>query len=173
VIAHLLTGSPIPLAVQWLAAAALFGGAVAVVSFRTRAWRTAAAVVATCGLAATATSCVAAAVQPGAPPYTLRIAAPETGSSVSSPVLLTVCGVRGDGTTQPATDTSHYLVVFVDGHEVPTVDAWRFGETLTPGKHTIRVELVTQSHHAFAPPAIATTVVRVSQDAGAVSPGNC
>jgi hypothetical protein len=173
VIVHLLTGSPVPLGVQWLAAVALFGGAVAVVSLRRRVWRVAAAVVALCGLAGTATSCFAAAVQPGAPPYMLRVAAPKTGSTVSSPVLLTVCGVRRDGSTRPATDATHYLVVFIDGQEVPTVDAWRFAETLTPGRHTIQVDLVTPSHHAFAPPAVATTTVTVAPDVRAVGPASC
>ncbi len=172
-IAHLLTGSPVPIPVQWLAAAALFGGAVAVASLRRRAWRITAGMVAACGLIGTVTSIVAAAVQPGAPPYTLRIAAPVSGSRVSSPVLLTVCGVRGNGTTRPATDAAHYLVVFVDRHEVPTVDAWRFDETLTPGQHTIQVNLVTPAHHAFAPPAVATTTVTVAPDAPGVGPANC
>jgi hypothetical protein len=173
VIGHLLIGGPIPAAVQWLAAALLFGGAAAMLSLRRRAWRYTAAAATMCGLAVTIAAYVAAALQPGAPPYAVRITAPETGSFVSSPVLLTVCGVRGDGSTRPATDAAHYLVVFVDGHEVPTVDAWRFAETLTPGQHTIRVELVTPSHHAFAPPAIATTRVTVNSETSASGPSNC
>jgi hypothetical protein len=173
VIAHLLTGSPVPISVQWLAAAALFGGAVAAASLRRRAWRITAGVVAACGLAGTVTAIVATAVQPGAPPYTIRIVAPATGSRLASPVLLTVCGVQADGTTRPATDAAHYLVVFVDGHEVPTVDAWRFDETLAPGRHRIQVDLVTPSHHAFAPPAVATTTVTVTADAPEVGPANC
>jgi hypothetical protein len=172
-IGHLLTGGPIPLAVQWLAAALLGGGVVGMLSLRRRAWRFSAAAVTMCGLAGTVAAYVTAAIQPGAPPYAIRITAPETGALVSSPVLLTVCGVRRDGSTQPATDIAHYLVVFVDGHEVPTVDAWRFAETLTPGPHTIRVELVTPSHHAFAPPAIAITKVTVNAGAVAAVPSNC
>ena len=54
-IAHLVTGSPVPLSVQWLAAAALFGGAVAVASLRRRAWRITAGVVSACGLIGTVT----------------------------------------------------------------------------------------------------------------------
>jgi hypothetical protein len=173
VIAHLLTGSPVPLSVQWLAAAALFGGAVAVASLRRRAWRITAGVVSACGLAGTVIAIVATAIQPGAPPYTIRIVAPASGSTLSAPVLLTVCGVRSDGTSRPATDAAHYLVVFVDRHEVPTVDAWRFAETLAPGRHTIQVDLVTPSHHAFAPPAVATITVTVTPDAPEVGPANC
>jgi hypothetical protein len=95
------------------------------------------------------------------------------GARVVSPLTLTVCGVRADRSTLPATDAAHYLVVFVDGHEVPTVDAWQFDERLTPGTHVIRVELVTPAHHAFNPPTTATTTVSVLGDAPAASPANC
>lgn len=173
VVAHLLIGSPIPLAVQWLLALLCFGGALAVLVLRRRAWRIAAAIATACGFAGTVGSWVVAAVQPGPAPYSLRIVSPAPGSVVSPFVLLTVCGVRGDGSIQAATDSAHYLVVFVDGHEVPTVDAWRFGEWLEPGVHAIRVELVTPSHHAFNPPAIASTRVTVASTARTAGPASC
>jgi hypothetical protein len=173
VIAHVLIGSPVPLAAQWVAAALLFGGGLAAVAVRRRAWRIVATALAVCGLGGTLTAWVAAAVQPGAPPYSLRIASPANGARVVSPLTLTVCGVRADSSTLPASDAAHYLVVFVDGHEAPTVDAWQFAERLAPGTHVIRVELVTPAHHAFNPPATATTTISVVQDVPAPAPANC
>ncbi|MBV8195591.1 MAG: hypothetical protein JOY80_08690 [Candidatus Dormibacteraeota bacterium] len=140
----------------------LFAGAVTAFVVRRRAWRVTAVVLSACGAIGTLTSWVVAAVQPGVPPYSLRVIYPTNGARVASPLLLTVCGVRGDGTMVPATDPSHYLVVFVDGHEVATVDAWQLAEILAPGQHDIRVELVTPAHHAFDPPAIASTDVTVT-----------
>lgn len=172
-IAHVLTGSPIPLAVQWVVAVALFAGGLGALALRRRRWRVAAAALCVCGLGGIVTSWVVAAIQPGAPPYTLRIAAPASDSRLASPVTLTVCGVRPDGSTLPATDAAHYLVVFVDGHEVPTVDAWRFSEELSSGRHTIKVELVTPAHHAFNPPATATTTVTVRAAAPSNGPADC
>ena len=172
-IAHVLTGSPVPLAAQWVAAALLFGGGLAAVAARRRAWRIVATAVAVCGLGGTLTAWVAAAVQPGASPYSLRIATPVSGIPVLSPVALTVCGVRPDGSTLPATDAAHYLVVFVDGRERPTVDAWQFAEPMATGTHAIKVELVTPAHHAFSPPATATTTISVVSDAAAATPANC
>lgn len=172
-IAHVLTGSPVPLAAQWVAAALLFGGGLAAVALRSRAWRVVATTLAVCGLGGTLTAWVAAAIQPGAPPYSLRIASPVNRARVVSPLTITVCGVRTDGSTLPATDAAHYLVVFVDGHEVPTVDAWQFDERLTPGTHVIRVELVSPAHHAFNPPTTATTTITVVHDVPAPAPANC
>jgi hypothetical protein len=172
-IVHVLIGSPVPLAAQWVAAALLFGGGLAAVAVRQRGWRIVATALAVCGLGGTLTAWVAAAVQPGAPPYSLRIASPVNGARAASPLTLTVCGVRTDSSTLPATDAAHYLVVFVDGHEVPTVDEWQFAETVAPGTHVIKVELVTPAHHAFNPPATATTTVAIVTDAPAVIPANC
>src|SRR6202011_1434643 len=112
VIAHVLIGSPVPLAAQWVAAALLFGGGLAAVALRRRVWRVVATALAVCGLGGTLTAWVAAAVQPGAPPYSLRIASPMNGARVVSPIAITVFGVRPDGAALPATDAAHYLVVF-------------------------------------------------------------
>ena len=57
-------------------------------------------------------------MQPGPAPYSLRIIAPAAGTIAPQHVVFTVCGVRGDGTTTPATDPQHYLVPFIDGRQV-------------------------------------------------------
>jgi len=171
--AHLLTGSPVPLALQWLVAVLLFGGVLGAVTLRSRSWRVVATGIACCGFGGTVATWVVAVVQPGAPPYALRVAAPPNGTHSASPVLLTVCGVRPDGSLLPATDPQHYLVVFADGHEIPTVDDWQFTEALAPGRHTIRVELVTPAHHAFNPPAVASVTLTVAPDAPSAGPHPC
>jgi hypothetical protein len=173
VIGHILSGSPVPDALQWLAAALLFGGAAAALATQRRLQRRVAIAVAASGLVGTVAAWGVAAAQPGVAPYAIRIAAPQSGALVASPVTLTVCGVRGDGSTLRATDAQHYLVVFVDGHEVPTVDAWQFPVELTGGSHEVRVELVTPMHHAFNPPATADVSVNVSQQAAPVAPPSC
>ncbi len=172
-IAHVLTGSPVPLALQWLAAGLLFGGALGAVALHSRRRRAVALALGCAGLGGTVASLVLAAVQPGPAPYAIRIAAPLSGSTVSSPVVLTVCGVLPDGSSVDATDSQHYLVVFVDGHEVPTVDVWRFAERLTPGEHALRVELVTPQHHAFNPPATASATVTVAAGAPGTPTPSC
>lgn len=172
-IAHVLVGSPVPLAVQWVAAVMLFGGLVAAVALRGRWWRIGSVSLALLGLVGTATTWTFAALQPGAPPYSLRIVSPAADARVSSPLTVGVCGVRGDGTTLPATDAAHYLVVSLDGHEVVTVDQSEFAELVAPGAHTITVQLVTPAHHAFSPPATATVRVDVASGAPTAPPANC
>lgn len=172
-IAHVVTGSPVPVAVQWLAAAALFGGALAALTLPSRGLRRLAIVISVCGFVGTVTTWVVAAVQPGRPPYSLRIVAPAPGERVAPLVTITVCGVRGDGTMTPATDPQHFLVVFIDGKEVPTVDVWHVRESLPLGAHQIRVQLVTPTHHAFNPPASASVTVQVASDAPMSQPAAC
>ncbi|MBV8301544.1 MAG: hypothetical protein JOY68_06445 [Candidatus Dormibacteraeota bacterium] len=172
-LAHVLTGSPIPGAVQWLVAAALFAGLVGALALKTPVQRRTAGVVAALGFVGTVISWVFAAVQPGPPPYLVRIESPSNHATVSQLVTLTVCGVLGDGTLVPATDSQHYLVVFVDGAEVPTVDAWQFSEVLRPGAHTLKVELVTPQHHAYSPPATSSVQVTASAGAPTSTPSEC
>jgi hypothetical protein len=160
-IAHVLTGSPIPAAVQWLLAALLFGGALAAAWLRSGRRRLIAAGVAGCALVATLASWVIAALQPGAAAYAVRIVAPQQNAVVSSQVALTVCGFYPDGTKVPATDAQHYLIVFVDGVEAATVDRSQIVYALSNGTHTIKTELVTPAHHAFDPPQIAEVTIRV------------
>ena len=170
---HVLTGGPVPVAFEWLIAVMLFGGAAGAVLLHRRPWRLVAAVIACVGFVATVGSWVLAALQPGAPPYTIRIVAPVNGARVSSPVVLTVCGVRADKSLLPSTDGRHYLAVFIDSREVPTVDTWHVAERLTAGVHTIRVELVTPSHHAFTPAMNAQVRLTADARAGVVGPGRC
>jgi hypothetical protein len=173
VLAHVLTGGPVPVPLQWLLAAALFAGALLAFTLRRRRLRRIAAAVSALGLLGTVGNWVVAATQPGAPPYAIRIVSPAADATVPETVLLTVCGVQGDGTTVPSTDSQHYLVVYVDGREAPVVDASQFPEVLSPGPHTITVQLVTPSRQAFSPPATASIQLTASPGATPPAPAPC
>ena len=175
-IGHVLTGSPIPVAAQWVIAVLLFGGALAAVTLRSRTQRRIAGSVAFIALGGTIITWVVGAFQPGAAPYALRIIAPPQDASVVSPVTITVCGVHPDGTEVPATDSQHYMIVFIDGREVATVDRSQLSEAVPSGTHTITAELVTPSHHAFDPPQIAAVTLTVHPMAAgsqSLSPVSC
>src|SRR6202022_4911297 len=100
-IGHVLTGRPVPVAVQWVLALLLFGGAVAGATLRLRSWRRIARAVAVLALCGTIAAWVLAAVQPGAAPYTVRIVSPPQNAVVTSPVTVTICGFYADGIRFP------------------------------------------------------------------------
>lgn len=170
-IAHILSNLPLPL--QWALALLIFGGGLMVFVVRRTAMRVAGAVAAVAGAGGLIASWVLspALLQPA--PYAVRIVSPMPGAEVGSPFTLTVCGVPATGGRVPATDSQHYLAVFIDGVEVPTVDVWHIPEDLQAGPHTIKVELVSPSHQAFNPPAIATENIRVLPGADPAGPGSC
>ncbi len=170
-IAHVLSNLPLPL--QWALALLIFGGGLVVFVVRRTAMRVAGAVAAAAGAGGLIASWVLspALLQPA--PYAVRIVSPMPGAEVGSPLTLTVCGIPATGGRVPATDSQHYLAVFIDGVEVPTVDVWHIPEDLPTGPHSIKVELVSPSHQAFNPPAIATENVRVLPGAVPPGPGTC
>ena len=172
-IAHVLTGNPVPLALQWLVAALLFGGILAALAARRQLLRRAAIAVAICGLLGTVSTFVIGALQPGPAPYSLRIVAPAANTSVTQHVVFTVCGVRGDGTMTPATDAQHYLVPFVDGRQVPAVDVWQVPLTLAPGPHDVRFVLVNPSSQTYNPPASVEEHIAVRTQAPESGPLAC
>lgn len=170
-VAHVLSNLPLPL--QWGLAVLVFGGALAVFALRRKPLRIAGGVAAGCGLAALAASWVLSPALLVPAPYTLRIVSPAPDAHVGSPLTLTVCGIASSGGRVPATDDQHYLAVFIDGVEVPTVDVWQVPEELPAGTHTLEVELVTPAHQAFDPPAIARETVTVTPGAPPAGPGSC
>ena len=170
-IAHVLTGGPIPSAVQWLVASLLFAGAVAAFILRRRALRRAALAVAALGLAGTATTWVVDAGQPGPGPYGLRIAGPHGESQPDA--VFTVCAVFGDGTLSAATDASHFLALFVDGRQAPIVDAWQIPIRLPLGQHVVRFDLVTPSSQEYSPPVTVEKPVTVTASAPPPGPLPC
>lgn len=170
-VAHILSNLPLPL--QWGLAVLIFGGGLVVFVVRRTAMRVAGAVAAVAGVGGLIASWVLTPALLVPAPYALRIVSPTPGAEVGSPLTLTVCGVPATGGRVPATDSQHYLAVFIDGVEVPTVDVWHIPEDLAAGRHSVKVELVSPSHQAFNPPAIATEDITVVPGANPSGPGSC
>ena len=156
-----------------MVAALLFGGLLAALAARRTAWRRLAIAVAICGLLGTVSTSVVGAMQPGPAPYSLRIIAPAAGTIAPQHVVFTVCGVRGDGTTTPATDPQHYLVPFIDGRQTPAVDVYQVSLTLATGPHDVRFVLVNPSNQAYNPTASVDERVIVSAAAPESGPHAC
>ena len=167
----MLSGGAEPLAVEWLAAALLYGGAFAAVVIRRRPWRRALIGVSVVGLGLTVAGWVAEGSQPGPAPYGVRIVAP--GRATSPDAVFTVCGVLGDGSLTTPTDAQHWLAPFIDGRERPAIDAPVYPIRLTPGVHTVRFDLVTSSMREFAPAASVSEAVAVSRTTTQSGPGRC
>lgn len=170
-IAHVLSGSVVPLPIEWVAALLLFGGAFVALAVRRHRWRQAAIAVSGLGLVVTGIGWVADSAQPGAAPYALRVVAP---SRIAPPeAVFTVCGLRGDGTLLRPTDAQHWLVPFVDGRQRPTIDAPVYPVRLSPGGHKVRFDLVTPSNREFSPAAQVSIQLTVDTSAAAVGPRRC
>ena len=170
-IAHVLSGTVLPVGVEWLAAVLLFGGAFAVLASRRPGWRRAAAAAAGVGLVVTVIGFVADATLPGPAPYGLRIVAPQ--SRTPPDAVFTVCGVRGDGTLLVPTDSQHWLAPFVDGAQRPGISAFVYPIRLVAGPHVVRFDLVTPAMREFSPAATVSEDIVVDPAAPAVAPRAC
>lgn len=170
-IAHVLSGSILPVGVEWLAAVLLFGGAFAAVATRRRRWRRAAAAAAGVGLVVTVVGFAADATLPGPAPYGLLIVAPQTRTPPDT--VFTVCGVRGDGTLLVPTDSEHWLAPFVDGAQRPGISAFVYPVRLSAGRHVVRFDLVTPAMREFSTAATVSEQIFVDPAAPAVAPRRC
>jgi hypothetical protein len=153
-LAHILGGGPVwPL---WITGALLFGGAVATMA-APQALRRACLAVSGVGLAATVVVYVLLPTAPSAPlGLSVRIAAPAASATVTSPVLVKVCG------TSAIPGAGQLLSISVDGRQVAEVNADTAAVTVAAGTHTLRVELVTTDHRAYAPPVLTDAEITVS-----------
>ena len=152
---HVVGGGPVwPL---WLTGALLFGGAVAAMAVPESLRR---ACVATAGVGLVATI-VVYTLLPSAPPapagLTVRILTPKQSATVTSPVLVRVCG----GTSN-LPGPGRLLSLSVDGRQVAEVNADTAAVTLAPGTYTLRAELVTTRHLEFAPPVLTDETITVA-----------
>lgn len=170
-IAHVLSGSVMPIGVEWFASVLLFGGFVAAVATRQRWRRRAAAALALVGLAVTVTGFVFDTALPGPAPYGLRILSPLGRTPPDA--VITVCGVRGDGGLVNPTDAQHWLVPFVDGRQSPAIDASVLPVHLSSGRHSMRFDLVTAAMREFSPAATASEDLIVDATAALSAPGRC
>jgi hypothetical protein len=152
---HIIGGGPVwPL---WLTGTVLFGGAVAAMAVPQGLRRVFLAVAAV-GLVATVAVYLALPTAPPAPAgVSLSIAAPVAGTTVTSPVVVRVCA---GSTALPG--TGRLLNISVDGRQVAEVDAATAAINVGAGTHAVRVELVTATHRAFAPPVLTDETITVS-----------
>ena len=164
-VAHVVTGGPEGL--LWPTSIAMFGGLVAAVAWPQR--RTAAAAVGAAGLVATVLIYATWPSAPLAPAgVDLGLASPAPGSSVTSPVPVTVCTAQG-----PAPGPGRLLSVSVDGAQVVESRQSTVSLTLAPGAHQLQVQLLTADHRAFAPPIVADASVLVTGTAPLRVPAGC
>ena len=153
-LAHIVGGGPVwPL---WITGTLLFGGAVGTFASNLAA-RRAFLAVAGVGLVATVAIYVLLPSAPSAPfGLSVRIATPAASATVTSPVLVSVCG------TSDIPGVGRLLSVSIDGRQVAEVDANSAAVTATTGTHTLRVELVTSDHRAYAPPVLTEETITVA-----------
>lgn len=170
-IAHILGNLPLPL--QWALALLIFGGGLAVFVVRKSAVRIAGAVAALCGVGGLLASWVLSPALLVPAPYAVRIVSPASGAHVGGSIILTVCGVTASGRTVPATSSQYYLAVIIDGVQAPTVDVWHVPVTLSAGRHTVEVELVSPGHQSFNPPTTFKESLTVVGGAPPSGPGSC
>ena len=88
-----------------------------------------------------------AMLSPPPPAYTLSLA---LNADATSPVQVTACAQKSDGSTATTPDGDHVLAVLVDGVQVATETTNRFAVTVAPGSHNLRVEVLTRDHRDSA-----------------------
>jgi hypothetical protein len=165
-LAHLLGGGPVwPL---WITGTLLFGGAVASMAVPETS-RRACLAVSGVGLVATVVVYLLLPAAPSAPSgLSLGIAAPVDGATVTSPVVVRVCGgassIPGPG---------RLLSISVDGRQVAELNASTAAVNVDTGQHSVRVELLTTAHREYAPPVLTTETITVSGVGSPAEPPAC
>lgn len=165
-LAHIVGGGPTwPL---WITSALLFGGLVGATSRRATLRRPSLAVAAV-GLVSTVVVYVTMPAAPSAPRgVSLRIVAPPPGAVVSVPVVVHVCD---GGSALPG--GGRMLSYSVDGRQLLESRDALTALGLSPGRHRLRVELVTSDHREFAPPVLAQQDFTVSGYTASVTASSC
>ena len=126
--------------------------------------RLGAIVLAASALAATGTALITP--WPVAPPaYSLSAAHLHPGALVTSPVVVTLCGRQPDGSPAAVPGGDRVIYVAVDGKQVMSATTPLLAVTATPGKHVLRVEILTKEHVAFSPPLLIDLPVTVTRSA--------
>lgn len=160
---HVVAPSALPGWAPWVAAALMYASALALVVAQRgrRALLTAGGL----GVAGTVAAFALTPTVPAAPAYALRIAVPAA-RLLSSPVLVTVCGRRSDGSAVTVPDPQTLLTVFLDGRQVLETRRSPVAVVAGAGRHELRVEVLTAGHLEFRPPLDA----RMQVEVGGVGP---
>jgi hypothetical protein len=160
-LAHIVQGAPLPTALGWVAACLIAAGAAAIFlgrggSVEVMGWITFAA-----GFCGAGGVVAVTALVPTSARITISLAAPAA-SPAGAPVDVTVCGrATAGGSPATAPDGSNVLAVLVDGRETAVENTGSFALLLPPGRHAVRVELLTNDHHVFSPRVAADATITV------------
>ena len=162
--------SAVPAWAPWLAAALMYASALALAALR----RGRGVLLTAGGLGVAGTVAVLALnpTVPAPPGYSISLAVPAA-SPLTSPVLLTVCGRRPDGSQVGVPDPGNLITVFVDGRQVLELQRSPVGVAAGAGPHELRVEVLTAGHREFRPPLDARLRVVVDGTGPLTTAGGC
>jgi len=156
---HIAPPAGVPGWAPWLAAAVMYGSALALLlARRGRGMLVAAGAL---GLAGTGAVFALGPTVPAAPGYVITLALPGAGAR-TSPLPVSVCGRRTDGTAAAVPGAGNLLTVFVDGRQVLETRRTPLAVELAGGSHELRVEVLTDDHREFRPPLDARLRVTVA-----------
>jgi hypothetical protein len=161
-VAHVLPSNVVPLAMQWMAIGMTAAGGVGILRRRhalldTLSWSTFCV-----GALGCLTMVSVAMLSPPPPPYTLSLVVSQ---QTTSPVQVTVCARKADGSPAATPDGDHVLGVLIDGVQVANQSTGQFPVPMARGRHALRIELLTRDHREFNPTILVDTAVTVKGDA--------
>ncbi|HEX3605341.1 MAG TPA: hypothetical protein VH134_05430 [Candidatus Dormibacteraeota bacterium] len=158
-LAHIAPPSSVPGWAPWLAALVMYGSAIALLlARRGRRFLLAAGVF---GLGGTAAVLALSPTVPAAPGYAISLALPGGGER-TSPLLVSVCGRRPDGSGAAVPGAGNLLTVFLDGRQVLETRRTPVAVEAPAGAHLLRVEVLTDDHREFRPPLDSRLALRVA-----------
>lgn len=169
-LAHVLPNNIVPAAAQWCAIAMIAAGGLGVMRRHQKLLDTASWGVFSVGAAGCLVMVGIAMVSPPAPGYRLSLA---LGAPATTHMQLTVCATNPDGSAAKTPDADHVLAVLVDGAQVDSGTGNRFAVQMSPGRHTLRAELLTRDHREFNPAVAADVTVTVSAGVGSAGLPDC
>jgi hypothetical protein len=170
-ITHVIAPSSVPGWVAWVAAALMYGSALAVAV--ARRGRRALAAAAVLGLGGTVAVVVLTPTVPAPPGYAIMLAQPPARGAVTSPIAVTVCGRMPDGSPAAVPGAGDLLSVSLDGRQVLETQRSAVGVEAPPGPHDLRVEVITADHREFQPPLDARVRVTVEGPAALPAVSGC
>ena len=159
-LAHILGPGGAPSWAEWLAALALFGGALgAAIWWRQPTRRHGLLAVSGAGLVATAALLVTQPSLPLSPGYGIQLA---DARQATSPVVLQVCGARDTASPAPIPGQGRLLLITVDGRQVAETRTSTVTVQMATGTHEVVAQLITSDHRAFVPPVTTTATLTVT-----------
>src|SRR5205807_6067043 len=116
---------------------------------------------------------VVASSAPSSPGYAISLAVPRDGASVTTPVLVTACGRNPDGTAAAVPGPDRVLSLFIDGRQTFETRTATVALQVGPGRHRLRVEVLTTDHREFLTPLQASVSIDVVGTGPVVDRASC